>query len=329
MEWPWRVKLKQAELHLRRYAEAASAYLDEANVHLEYPTDPDAGTIDVVLRADSPPPGLLGAIIGDILHNLRSALDSIAWESCKKAGVPAKKEREVYFPITWLPKDWPKESKQKLPNVPASQLAEFEYLQPWYYDEQARKLDLDVPYEHAKQNPLWQIHSLAKFDRHRTLTPLLARINGTWLGTPEDTSVRIVGVFPGPWKPDDIVMRWGIDPPEALERVSPDGEVTLTLRESNDLHASPAQNELASMIATTRSALQHIEIEVLEVVTREEFADLAILSEVYRQAEEDVQVHARDRGVWDMARFERSEALRRARDEARSRWQDRWIEIFG
>lgn len=62
MEWPWRVKLKQAELHTQRYAEVAATYLDGENVHLEYPKDTDAGTIDVVLRADSPPPGLLGAI---------------------------------------------------------------------------------------------------------------------------------------------------------------------------------------------------------------------------------------------------------------------------
>ena len=328
MEWPWRVKLKQADLHLQRYAEAASRYLHEANVHLEYRKDPDAGTIDVVLRADSTPPGLLGAIIGDVMHNLRSALDSIAWASCQNAGVPAEREHLVYFPITWHPDDWLKVSQRQLPSVPASQLEEFTYLQPWYHDEQARKLIIDVPHEHARQTPLWQIHSLAKVDRHRMLTPLLARMNGTWLGTPEDAKASIVKVFQGPWKPDDIVMRWGIVPPEAVERVSPAGEVTLTLRESTDLHASPAHGELAGMIATIRSALQHIEITVLEVVTREELADLAIPSESYRQAEEDVRVNIREGGVWDRARFDRREALRLARDEARNRWQARWAEGF-
>ena len=328
MEWPWRVKLKQANLHLLRYGEAASTYLAEANVHLEYPKDHDAGTIDVVLRADLPPPGLLGAIIGDVLHNLRSALDSIAWASCQEAGVPGEKEHLVYFPITWHPGEWLKVSKKQLPGVPAMQLKEFESLQPWYHDEQARGLNIDVPHERAQKAPLWQIHSLAKVDRHRMLTPLLARINGTWLGTPEDTTASIVKVFPGPWKPDDVVMRWGIMPPEALERVSPAGEVTLTLREPTDLQASPAQNELASMIATTRSALQHIEIAVLEVVTREELANLALLSEAYRLAEEDVAVDIRERGTWDMASVDRSEGLRRARDEARNRWQARSVEIF-
>ena len=328
MEWPWRVKLKQADWHLQRYAEAASTYLDEANVLLEYPKDHGAGTIDVVLRADSPPPGMLGAIIGDVLHNLRSALDSIAWASCQEAGVPAEKEHLVYFPITWHPDDWSKVSQKQLPGMPASQVMDFAYLQPWYHDEQARKLNIDVLYEHARQAPLWQIHSLAKLDRHRMLTPLLARINGTWLGTPDDAKASIVEVFPGPWKPDEIVMRWIIVPPEALDRVSPAGEVTLTLRESTDLHALPAHSELEGMIATTRSALQHIEITVLEVVSREELADLASFSESYRQAEEDVRVDIRDGGVWDRARFDRSEALRWARDGARNRWQSRWIEVF-
>lgn len=67
---------------------------------------------------------------------------------------------------------------------------------------------------------------------------------------------------------------------------------------------------------------------MLEVVTEEELSDLAILSESYRRAEEDVRVDIREGGIWDSTRCDHSEDLRQARDDARQLWQARWVEIF-
>ncbi|HEX3222239.1 MAG TPA: hypothetical protein VHR35_06675, partial [Nocardioides sp.] len=52
-------------------------------MRLRHEVDPEAGTILVRLQADAWPPAALGATIGDVLHNLRSAPDAVAWEACQ------------------------------------------------------------------------------------------------------------------------------------------------------------------------------------------------------------------------------------------------------
>lgn len=328
VEWSWRVKLRQAERHLRSFEAESLDYLDKARAGFDYVTDPVAGTIEVILRAEYDPPMLLGAIVGDVLHNLRSALDAIAWETCRRAGVAAKQESAVYFPITWRPSTWPGEAKSKLPCVPPDQILEFERLQPWYWDEQARGMGIDIPLEDARGQPLWQLHELAKVDRHRTPHPLLARTGDTWLGTSEGMSTDIALVQPAPWKPGDTILRWIIEPKERLHEAQPAGDVILTLVEDTDLRGTAALSALQDMIRSVSAALQHIEIEVLEVVTAEELAELQDLRQKVDAAKKALNANRRNQDVLDLARLERWNAMRREIAELEGAWQQRWRELF-
>ena len=205
-------------------------YLEASKAGFDYITDEQAGTVDVVLRAECEPPMVLGAIVGDVLHNLRSALAAIAWETCMRsgAGLTEKQERDIYFPLTWEPEKWPDAAK-RLIGVPAAQVQAFEYVQPWYFDEQVRKSGFDIPREFAQNEPLWQLHEMAKVDRHRTPHPLLARAGGTWLGTPEGGETALAAVDPPPWKPGKTILRWTVHPAKKVRQASPACQAILTL----------------------------------------------------------------------------------------------------
>jgi hypothetical protein len=132
VDHPWRVKQRRADEHLRRFEDESADYLRTARLAYRHEADETTGVLRVTLHADAPPPAALGATIGDILHNLRSALDSVAWEACRQAGIPRSKQRQVLFPVTLDPDGWEDTADYRLPKVTGQSLAKFERHQPWY-----------------------------------------------------------------------------------------------------------------------------------------------------------------------------------------------------
>lgn len=329
VEWAWRVKLRRAEAHVEQFARESARYLEASKAGFDYITDEQAGTIDVVLRAECDPPMVLGAIVGDVLHNLRSALDAIAWETCMRcgAGLTEKQERDIYFPLTWEPEKWPDAAK-RLIGVPAAQLQAFEHVQPWYFDEQGRKSGSDIPRQFAKDEPLWQLHAMAKVDRHRTPLPLLARAGDTWLGTPEGVETGLAAVDPPPWKPGKTILRWTVHPANKVRQASPAGQAILTLTEHDGLSPTSALQTLQGFVTATERALRHIEIEALHIVTAAELAELTALGEKWSDAQRAVQQASRERGIMDRDRFERLKSLRAAESLANDDYSTRWSELF-
>lgn len=329
MEWAWRVKLRQAEAHVELFAKEATDYLKSSRAGFEYVIDDEAGTIDVVLRAECDPPVRLGAIVGDVLHNLRSALDAIAWEVCQRTGVEltVKQERQIYFPITWQAAKW-EEATRPLIGVSPEHLEAFKYLQPWYFDEQGRQLGVEIPLEYAKNEPLWQLHELAKVDRHRTLHPLLTQAGDTWLGTPEGVETALTGVDPPPWTPGKTILRWSVQPADRVREASPAGEAVLSLTRADDLRPPSALRTLQDLVAATDRALRHIEIEVLQVVTTTELAELTALGERWQEAQRAVQHARREPGALDRERFECQKALMESEKLAKEAYTDRWHDLF-
>lgn len=74
-------------------------------------TYPDTGENVVYAKVDREPPALLSVIVGDILHNLRSALDHLAWQLVQFAG--AKPGFHTKFPIHDTEKSWVREIEHR------------------------------------------------------------------------------------------------------------------------------------------------------------------------------------------------------------------------
>jgi hypothetical protein len=267
VELPWRVKLRQADVHLGTFAETCGTYLRTSHVGLAYERDLAEGSIKVRLQADTEPPMMLGAIVGDILHNLRSALDSIAWEACQRSGVSPSKENDVYFPIGLDPVRWPDQAKGKLPSVEGPRLEVFRQLQPWFGDEAIRAAGIEVRESAAPWHPLFRLNQMARLDRHRVTNPVLARAGDTWLGMPDGATADALPVNYWGAVPGDVVLEWRISPPSAVSEVNPDGEAILAFSEEAARHRRSAHSELKAMRQAVAHAVQRVEIEVLEVVT--------------------------------------------------------------
>lgn len=328
MDYPWRVKHRRADEHLRRFEADCAAYADAANVGLDYETDQAAGTIRVRLRADAEPPPSLGATIGDVLHNLGSALDAVAWDACHRAGNPTEKqESRIYFPVDTDPAKWADTAKDKLPGVTGDHLEVFRQLQPWFWDEEARARGVAVELG-ADRHPLTRLHNLAKVDRHRVPHPVLARAGDTWLGTPEGVAVKAVPAKYWGAQPGEVVLEWRVDPPGRVLEADPAGEAILALSEEAALQRWTALEELRACQSAAVQATRRVEVDVLQVVTPAEVADLERLRLARKEAEDAVHALVGSEHVINFDYIERRKVLGAGADAARAAHEARWRELF-
>ena len=102
-----REKLRRADEHLDALHAKAGAWLDSKPYEF-YWVDPDPGAItadpqlqlEIHVGVVQEPPGDLGLILGDVLHNLRGVLDHLFWALVSRRGTPTWEEaRTIAFPI--------------------------------------------------------------------------------------------------------------------------------------------------------------------------------------------------------------------------------------
>jgi hypothetical protein len=86
--------------HLGALVRECDEYLRAMVASAEMIRDQETGEMEVRLRGDPPP--RLGAIVGDVAHNLRSALDVAAWQLAIANDEVAARRRSnaVQFPLT-------------------------------------------------------------------------------------------------------------------------------------------------------------------------------------------------------------------------------------
>jgi hypothetical protein len=150
---------------------------------------PESGDHTIYAEVVEPPPPTLSVIVGDVLHNLRSALDHLAWELVKRAG--GKPGRHTYFPICDTEKWWLQETvHRRRAEDRKSPLAGVEPSSAIW-----RFIQAVQPYKGAAYaNSLNALRVLSNADKHRQLL--------------------ISGLFPDP---DDFaaLLKWS---PEAVLR---------------------------------------------------------------------------------------------------------------
>jgi hypothetical protein len=99
-------KLARGKEHLETLARECDGYLCAGPTFAaEVFYDPEAEAVEPEFRADPMPPPRMGAIVGDIAHNLRSALDVAARQLAVANDEDAARERRhlVTFPLTSSP----------------------------------------------------------------------------------------------------------------------------------------------------------------------------------------------------------------------------------
>ncbi len=154
-------RIKRANVHIGSLKRALGVF--QANAYV-IETDIDFKTQEIGIYGtpiDDPPDHKFGMLIGDVVNNLRAALDNLVWALTDafsgpppRNPIPPGQWRQVRFPIVVDPAKWP---TNNLWGVDPRLLAEFKKLQP--FDRRQNDPERD---EFRILDELWNI------DKHRS-----------------------------------------------------------------------------------------------------------------------------------------------------------------
>jgi hypothetical protein len=149
-------RLDRAQEHLEAIKLELIAYYSSDCCHLSGKHEPDEeeGESSVML---APLGDRLNTLIGEFLHNTRSALDHLAWQLVLRSG--GKPSGATNFPILTQAPTTKRQGTDPLPNVTGG------------VSQEARAvIDEAQPYKwsvRARHHPLWVLHQLWNIDKHR------------------------------------------------------------------------------------------------------------------------------------------------------------------
>lgn len=96
--------------------------------------------LDSILRVNATPPlEEMSLLLGDAVHNMRSALDALAWELCHLDGQKPANPNKVYFPAVVAESKW-REAAENLKSMPPEFLERIRRKQPYLADPPAKAL---------------------------------------------------------------------------------------------------------------------------------------------------------------------------------------------
>ena len=154
-------RLRRALHHLECLESVVDAWLEENPCRTW--SEPEADSTKKLLWVEvlkPPPTAELSLIIGDFLHNLRSALDNLAFElALAYKGEPMSKsiEGDSAFPVLRTCSDHNlKELNRMLRGIDPDAKTVIQGLQPYNRGERR-----------AINDPLWQLNELSREDKHR------------------------------------------------------------------------------------------------------------------------------------------------------------------
>ena len=163
-----RLKLDRADKHLNELKTKVDGFANRQPYDLIRDDKPELGYYVYDFRFTRTPPRRWGVIIGDITHNLRSALDHLAWALASLTVKGGRPSRDTAFPIfTEWKSSSPKPFQKMVRQMPPASHKIIERLQPHN--------DGDL----AGKHPLAILAYLSNRDKHQLLAPI-----GTILNAP-------------------------------------------------------------------------------------------------------------------------------------------------
>jgi hypothetical protein len=219
-----RRKVRRAREHLRTLETETAAYAESEPFTFDGDIEAESGHLvfTVRFRDSIEVPQGLALVAGDAVHNLRSALDHLAWALASTGSGPG---RWTQFPIMELRDSYVQNVDRLLEGVGLEHRAQIERLQPYHVRiaAEAGRPATEILEEFPYNTPLFLIARLDNMDKHRLLlrqVPVLAfrppKLSNVWQAT---------GTVSGSWIPLDedgkeiyrITKIEGIDPDRPVE----------------------------------------------------------------------------------------------------------------
>ncbi|MEX1208308.1 MAG: hypothetical protein WEE36_06825 [Acidimicrobiia bacterium] len=150
-----RLKLERANRHIDELKEAIDRWgATNPQERIATENDPEPGDLTYRIRVKREPPPEWGPIVGDALHNLRTALDLLAEQLILNGGEAPTDTSG--FPLGWSKKVFENTVANKLPGVSGRALRIVKAMKPY-----------------NGGNPcLWLLHRLNIADKHHLLVPV-------------------------------------------------------------------------------------------------------------------------------------------------------------
>jgi hypothetical protein len=203
----WWAKYGHAQSHIERLTTVHDSYYESEPFRIEEEPTAQPDKLAARLRLLQPIPAEIPLIVGDVLHNLRSALDSLVYElTTQAAGRPlnTKEARACQFPIlpdpTSFDEFFTKKSKTRDQITPQDLRDVIRSAQPFFHIELGRRSGIqsadDLDYEtHYQHSDLGVLGYMSNIDKHRRLALTAWRPNTVWWGSDGDSNRR--------WLPGD------------------------------------------------------------------------------------------------------------------------------
>jgi hypothetical protein len=152
-----RAKIAHAGVRVEELTRAVNAFLDRDPYELVHRDDARTGerTISVSVRED-PPSAALAMIVGEIVYNLRSALDYVARQLVLANGQSPTTRTE--FPIFGNQQQYAADAPRKTRGMSPQAIAVIDGLQPFAWPTPLQR------------HPLWILHELHNADEHHELS---------------------------------------------------------------------------------------------------------------------------------------------------------------
>jgi hypothetical protein len=152
---------------LRQKVHAIEASPAEVETQID-PADPSCWIVRCS-RAPWVDPNL-GTIVGDIIHNLRSALDNLAWSVVQLGSDPRPKNpRRVEFPMYNSVEEFQADKDGRIPGIRDLDRQILERHQPYHNGD---------PFQH----PFRELDTLWNEDKHRVVVPVIGLALGSEVG---------------------------------------------------------------------------------------------------------------------------------------------------
>ena len=159
---PVLAKINRANEHLENLKTEINAWIgsDPNNIRFDVEND---GAKHLAWAEFDPLPDIQrwGLMIGDVLHNLRSGLDHLAWKLVEVSGNTPS--RDTAFPIFKISESWGGHSRKRVAGMSKSIVTVIEGMQPYRRGDKAAK------------TALWILHDLNIRDKHHLVTPVILR----------------------------------------------------------------------------------------------------------------------------------------------------------
>jgi hypothetical protein len=165
-----RAKLDRAEEHLAALKDQVSAFLDTDPYGVREHIDPETGGYSLSIEIRQQPPLLVSVIVGDLIHNLRSALDHLAWQLVLANGrKPSGSTQFPTFVSEPVSEDDARKWAARVKGMSPAVVKEIAGMQPYTAGDKARLHSLAILNAFSNEDkhklPLACVAAIAKHER--------------------------------------------------------------------------------------------------------------------------------------------------------------------